>query len=197
MEIVTVAFFGISGSGKGTQAALLEKFLKHKDPSRAIVRPEMGNLLRSFRNIGTPFAKMVDQILQEGGLVPSFMPIHLLTVHMNAHFDGSQHAIFDGVARRPDQARALDDMIRIFKRTKVHAIELKLTREAAKQRLVSRGRFDDAKDDAIENRFSWYEAHVVPAYEELKKAGWEGHEIDGSPDMEVVHETILAALGLS
>ena len=32
MTPITVAFFGISGSGKGTQSALLEEYLKNNDP---------------------------------------------------------------------------------------------------------------------------------------------------------------------
>ncbi len=197
MTPVTVAFFGISGSGKGTQAALIEKYLKEKDPSRGIVRPEMGNLLRSFMNTGTPLAMKIGDILHAGGLAPSFMPIHLLTVALNAQFDGTQHAILDGVARRPDQSRALDDFMKIFGRTELHAIELKLSKETAKARLVARGRFDDAKEEAIANRFSWYQEHVVPSVEELRKLGWKVHDIDSEPDVDTIHKSILSVLGLA
>ena len=63
MNAVTVAFFGISGSGKGTQCDLLEKYLKEKDPTRPVVRPEMGNLLRDFMQTGTSLAKHTGEIL--------------------------------------------------------------------------------------------------------------------------------------
>jgi adenylate kinase family enzyme len=194
---VTAAFFGISGSGKGTQCDMLEKFLKEKDPSRTIVRPEMGNLLRAFMETKTPLAEHVGHVLRTGGLVPSFMPIHLLTAYMNEHFSGVEHAILDGTCRRPDQSRAADDMMRLWGRDNLHAIVLTLSPESAKARLVARGRFDDAKDEAIQSRFAWYYEHVVPSIEELRERMWHVHEIDGEADIETVHQNILSALGLS
>ena len=79
MQPQSLAFFGISGSGKGTQCDLLEQFLKEKDPSRGVIRPVMGDLLRAFMETGTQLGAKVREILEAGGLVPSFMPIYLLT----------------------------------------------------------------------------------------------------------------------
>ncbi len=197
MEPVTVAFFGISGSGKGTQVELLEKYLKEKDPARAVVRPEMGNLLRAFMQTGTSLAKKTGEILAAGGLVPSFMPIYMLTGFLNEHFDGSQHLLLDGTCRRPDQSRAADDMMKSWERKNLTGVVLTLTPESAKARLVARGRFDDAKDESIASRFAWYQEHVVPSIEELRQLGWNIIEIDGEPDMETIHKNILAALKLA
>ncbi|MBI4079639.1 nucleoside monophosphate kinase, partial [Candidatus Kaiserbacteria bacterium] len=91
MQPITVAFFGISGSGKGTQCVLLEDYLKEKDSSRGVVRPEMGDLLRRFMQSNTSLAKHIAEIVNSGGLVPSFMPIYMLTGVLNEQFDGSQH----------------------------------------------------------------------------------------------------------
>src|SRR3989338_6572590 len=115
MAPLTVAFFGISGSGKGTQAELLEKFLREKDPSRGMVRPEMGNLLRAFMQSGTSLAEHTNRIVSSGQLVPSFIPIHLLTIELNRSFDGTQHVILDGTCRRPDQSREAVMMMRKMK----------------------------------------------------------------------------------
>jgi len=197
MEPLSVAFFGISGSGKGTQCDLLQKSLQEKDASHGVVRPEMGNLLREFMQTGTPFAAKTGEIVSSGGLVPSFMPIYLLTKTLNESFDGTQHVILDGTCRRPDQSRAAHDIMQMFGRKNMQAIVLKLTPESAKARLVARGRFDDAKDEAITARFAWYEEYVVPSIEELRKLGWTIHEIDGEPDVETIHKNILSALGLS
>lgn len=197
MEPVTVAFFGISGSGKGTQCELLEKYLKANDASRGVVRPEMGNLLRNFMQSGSSLAKATGDIVNSGGLVPSFIPIYMLTGILNETFDGTQHLILDGTCRRPDQSRAVDDMMRLWKRKELQAVVLTLSKESAKERLIARGRADDATDEALNSRFAWYEEHVVPSFEELRNLGWTIHEIDGEPDVPTIHKSILAALGLT
>ncbi len=194
---LTVAFFGISGSGKGTQCSLLEDFLKEKDAARGVVRPEMGNLLRAFIESGTSLAEHTAKILAAGGLVPSFMPIHLLTGMMNASFDGTQHLILDGTCRRPDQSRAVDDMMKLWKREDLHAISLTLSKDSARERLQARGRYDDATEEALNSRFGWYEKEVVPSVDALRELGWSVHEVNGEPDIATVHKSILEVLGLS
>ena len=197
MSPITVAFFGISGSGKGTQCVLLGNALKEKDPTRGVVRPEMGDLLRKFMQSGTSLAKATGEIVNSGGLVPSFIPIYMLTGVLNEKFDGTQHLILDGTCRRPDQSRAVDEMMRLWKRTDLQAIVLTLSKESAKKRLLARGRVDDATDEALGKRFAWYEEHVVPSFEELRTLGWTIHEVDGEPDVETIHKDILATLKLA
>lgn len=197
MKPITVAFFGISGSGKGTQVEILKSFLEKEERSPGVVAPQMGDILRAFMQTGTPIAKHTGEILKAGGLVPSFVPIYLLTKALNETFDGSQHVILEGTCRRPDQSRAANDIMRMFDREQLDAVVLTLSKESAKERLVARGRFDDAKDEAIENRFSWYQEHVVPSIEELRKLGWTIHEIDGEPDVDTIHKHILKALKLN
>ena len=197
MSPITVAFFGISGSGKGTQCVLLGNALKEKDPTRGVVRPEMGDLLRKFMQSGTSLAKATGEIVNSGGLVPSFIPIYMLTGVLNEKFDGTQHLILDGTCRRPDQSRAVDEMMRLWKRTDLQAIVLTLSKESAKKRLLARGRVDDATDEALGKRFAWYEEHVVPSFEELRTLGWTIHEVDGEPDVETIHKDILVTLKLA
>lgn len=196
MQPITVAFFGISGSGKGTQCTMLESYLKERDPSRTIVRPEMGNLLRDFMQTGTSLATHTGEILKAGGLVPSFLPIYLLTGMLNTSFTGTEHLILDGTCRRPDQSRAVNDMVRLWGRERPQAIVLELSKGEAKKRLVARGRFDDAKDEALESRFAWYQEQVVPSIEELRALGWDIYKIDGSADMQTVFQSIRSALGI-
>ncbi len=197
MNPLTVAFFGISGSGKGTQCERLQEYLEKNDPPRKVVRPEMGNLLRAFMQSGTSLSKYTAEIVNTGGLVPSFIPIYMLTEMLNKTCDGAQHLILDGTSRRPDQSYAVDDMMKLWRRENLQAIVLNLSKESAKKRLIERGRNDDSTDEALNKRFAWYEEHVVPSIKALKERGWTIYEIDGEPDVETIHRSVLSVLGLT
>lgn len=194
MKPLSIVFFGISGSGKGTQCDLLEAYVREHDPSRAIVRPDMGVLARTFSETGTSLAEKAKSIMAAGELMPSFIPIYLLAKILNEHFTGVEHVIFDGVARRPAQSIAIDEMMRLWDRTDLHAISLVLSKETARVRLRGRGRYDDA-DAVIDHRFAWYEANVMPAIETLRSLGWQIHDVDAEPDEQAIHANILALLG--
>lgn len=197
MSPITVAFFGISGSGKGTQASLLIERLKELDPKRVIVRAEMGNFLRAYTEEKTFFASKVKDILLAGGLVPSFMAVYMLIRYFDSNVKGEEHFIFDGTCRKPEQSVAVDELARFYGRTDLHAIVLKLSKESAKARLVARGRADDATEEALNSRFAWYEKDVIPSIQKLKDLGWNVHEIDGEPDMTTVHQNMLKVLNIS
>lgn len=197
MNPVTVALFGISGSGKGTQAELLAKFLKDRDASRAVLRTEMGDLARTFTKSGTDLASRADDIISHGGLLPSFLPIYLLTKRLNESFSGEEHLILDGTFRKPLQSIIGDEIVRFYGRKDLHVIMLTLTKETARERLIARGRPDDATEEAMRRRFEWYHADVVPAYNVLKERGWITHEIDGNRDIGAIHRDIVAALNLT
>jgi len=87
--------------------------------------------------------------------------------------------------------------MKLWGRTNLHVLSLELTPDSAKQRLIARGRADDAKDEAIASRFAWYEEHVVPAMKTLEDCGWTIHRIDGEPEVDVIHANILSALKLA
>ena len=175
----------------------MEDYLKKNDPSIGVVRPEMGDLLRDFMKSGTSLAERTGRIVNSGGLVPSFIPIYMLTGILNRTFDGTQHLILDGTCRRIDQSRALDDMMRLWERTELQAIVLTLSKPSAKKRLIARGRVDDATDEALNSRFVWYEDYVMPSIEELRRLGWAVHEINGEAGIDAIHAEIKAVLGIS
>jgi adenylate kinase family enzyme len=196
MEPITAVFFGISGSGKGTQCEMLAKHLAERDPGRGIVRPAMGDLARAFMESGTFLGNYTRDILAAGGLLASFVPIYLLTEFLNKSFTGKEHLILDGTCRRPMQSQAVDEMARVWGRSDLHGIVLNLSPEAARARLKARGRYDDQSEATIAERLAYYEEHVVPAINALRECGWTVDEIDGGLDVETVHKNILAALGL-
>jgi adenylate kinase family enzyme len=61
--------------------------------------------------------------------------------------------------------------------------------------LLARGRNDDT-EEAIRRRLAWTKTDVMPQLELLKSRGRPIHEIDGEPDIDTIHQSILAALKL-
>jgi adenylate kinase len=196
MKPITLAFDGISGSGKGTQAELLMKVLRERDPNRKIVHFGMGELLRAFWNEGTALAKRTQKKMTEGELLPSVLPSFMIASFFNkADFQGDEHLIIDGAVRRVDQAKSLDELVRFYDRTEPVAIIFDLSPEDAYERLHLRGRSDDTRE-AIEKRARWFQESALPAVETLKALGWQVHRINAHRSVEEIHKDVLAALGL-
>ena len=194
MQPLTVLFFGPQGAGKGTQVKLLIDVLKERS-KRGIVHIDMGQLLRNMIAKGGHTADLTNEIVSGGKRMPDFMPIYLTTDALVAQFTGEEHIIADGLARGPDQTRGWDDAMVFYKRPDFHIIALELSEEESIKRLVKRGRSDDT-EEAIKQRLSWHKAEVEPQLEFLKSRGRTIHRIDGSPDIQTVHASILSVLKL-
>ena len=195
MNPVTVLFFGSQGAGKGTQVQMLIDFLKSKS-DREVIRIDMGQELRNLRDSGTHAGKLTGEVIDGGLLMPDFMPVYLQTKKVIDTFTGEEHLIADGLARREDQTKAFDDMMKFFKRDDLQIVSLVISDDTAVKRLLARGRNDDT-EDAIRRRLSWTKTEVMPQLDLLKARGRTVHEIDGEPDTATIHQNILKALKLA
>lgn len=195
MNPITVLFFGPQGAGKGTQVKLLIDELK-KRGDRGVIHIDMGQLLRNMVATGSYSGKLTAEVIENGLLMPDFMPIYLTTDALMKQFTGEEHIIADGLARRPDQTRAWDDAMQFYKRLDYHIVALELSEEESVKRLLLRGRNDDT-EAAIKQRLGWHKTEVEPQLEMLASRGRTIHRINGAPDIETVQRDILAALKLS
>ena len=69
----TYIFFGRSGSGKGTQAELLIKYLQEQ--KREVLYIETGRVFREFMEQDSYSARLTREMLSGGGLLPVFLPV--------------------------------------------------------------------------------------------------------------------------
>lgn len=191
----TYIFYGSSGSGKGTQASLLKKYLEKGDRENETLYIETGLHLREFIKSDNYSSKLTKNLLENGKLLPEFLPIWIWTDFFVKNFKtGKEHLILDGLARRVDEAPVLDNALKFYGREKPEVIILNVSHEWGVKRLLERGRHDDNKAD-IKRRIEWYDSNVVPTIQFFRNnSDYLVHEINGEQTIEQVHEEIVSKL---
>lgn len=188
----TFVFFGIVGSGKGTQVKLLMDFLKEKDGVDCVyVSP--GHEYRRLAENNDFTGSLIKGPLLRGELLPGVMTDAIVTnIFMNS-LDDKKNLIMDGYPRAVSQAISFESMMKFYKRDNVKIIYIELSKEESVKRLQLRSRPDDTKE-GIETRFREYEENVLPAMNYFKDK-YEIFHIKGEQSIEDVHKDILKALG--
>jgi len=196
MKQITCVFFGRSGSGKGTQADLLLKYLAGHDSKRKAIYIETGRLFRNFMDSGTYTAKKVKENLAAGKLLPVFLPIWVWTGLLNDEYTGKEHLVFDGVSRRLEEAKVLDAAMQFYERERPTILFLELHNEKGTERLLKRGRYDDEREK-INERMKWFEDDVMPVVDYFKKnPHYNFVIINGDQTIPEVFEDVKKAIGI-
>jgi len=196
-SLKTYIFIGRSGSGKGTQAKLLEEALKKRDPSSPIFYHETGQAFRKFIEGPLTYTqKKSKEIMEEGGLQPSFLAVLMWGNIFVEKIKGNEHIILDGTPRYLEEAKMLDSAFSFYGRT-AEIIYVDISEEEAVRRLTLRGREDDKELSDIRERMRWFEASVLSAIEYYKNH--KEHKlftIHGERETLEVHKDIVKQLGL-
>ncbi len=193
----TIIFIGPQGSGKGTQIELLYKVIAENDPSRRIVDIQTGRRFRALAAKRETFAdKKIADSLDSGELQPDFITHLLWGEAMLNQLDPKSHLLIDGFPRTEHQARVLDNALNFFEREKVIVINLETAEEVVRERMESRARADDTPG-SIETRLRWYREDTLPVLDFYRKReNTVVHDIDGTMDIEGVHNSICESLNL-
>lgn len=189
----TYIFFGRSGSGKGTQAELLIKYLQEK--KREVLYIETGRAFREFMEQDSYSARLTREMLSAGGLLPVFLPVWIWAEKLIRYCKGTQDLILDGLARRMTEAPVLDSALKFYGRTDCKIIHVNVSREEAKKRLMSRGRGDDMDEAHVNERLDWYDRDVLDVMDYFAdKKGYEFLDINGEQPVEDVFNQIKKEL---
>jgi len=182
---------GPQGSGKGTQSELLAKKV-------GFLYLSMGGMFREVLEKSTN-AALVETVsgINKGILMTDETVVEVLSDRLAGIAPG-QGVIFEGVPRRTGQADFLLDFVRKQNRKPVVTLFINIPREESVRRLLLRatkeGRADDTPE-GIDTRLKYYEDVIKPTMDYLKDKT-RFFEIDGTPSIEVVQQSIDTALGI-
>lgn len=175
-----VSILGLQGSGKSTQAKLLEKNLK-------VPALNMGSLLRSLAKKEDVAAKSIKAKIEKGELISDEPILKLLAQKLKnkKYFKG---VILDGVPRTLHQAEGIEKAI-VFDKV----VFLKVSDKTGRSRLLNRKRSDDTQK-LIEKRLKLYHQKTEPQLLSLYKKQGILIEVDGEGKIEEVSKNILGQI---
>ncbi|NND45866.1 MAG: adenylate kinase [Xanthomonadales bacterium] len=183
-----IVLLGAPGSGKGTQAALLEKKL-------GVPHISTGVLFREAVANETPLGKQIKTIMDRGELVPDDLTLELLEERM-VQPDTADGFILDGYPRNLAQAEALDELLERLDRPVQEAVQIDVDAEEVVQRIARRaaeeGRSDDT-EEVVRNRMRIYEEQTAPVAGYYAERGLLT-QVLGTGSIEEVLQLILSVL---
>lgn len=187
----TFIFIGRSGCGKGTQAQLIQDFLKKNDSKREILYIQSGAEFRKFITGKGLAQRLSKEIYDKGQFQPEFLAIYMWTNILVNHYTADEHLVLDGMPRMYHEAGVIDSVWPFYKMAVPHVVYLDITTEESKRRLLARKRFDDTEEE-ITMRLAWFEEKVVPTLDFFKNnPDYDYISVDGSQSPEKVHADIL------
>ena len=192
----TFVFFGIVGSGKGTQVKLLQEFLKGHD-GRECVYAGTGEGFRAILESGSYAGKLLTEKMHKGQLIDDFFANAIVADILSTKITPDKHLILDGYPRTVEQSKVFEQMMVFYKHDDIKIIFIGLAKEEAKKRNLLRGRHDDT-EEGLEKRFEEYDKNVIPAMNYFKgKPGYTIYQVNGAQKMEDVHKDILRVIKLA
>ena len=192
-------FFGPPGSGKGTQKGMLADLLGGEE-SDSLAVIETGQLLRdTVGGNDTLITRLLSDIMESGGLVPSAFPITMWVNKLMAESGEYEHIIVDGAGRMLIEAKIIIGLLHFFPDPNIHIIFLDVHDDEVMDRLLKRGRSDD-KEDVIKNRMKEYENVETGTTASInflrENDDVTFHTVDGVGAIEAVHQRVRDTLGI-
>ncbi len=109
-KVFNVVLIGAAGSGKGTQGDLIKNKMN-------LLQVSAGEVLRQYRkNKEAKYTKMINEYIDKGELVPSYITHELIADHIkkNVFCDDCKYdgVIYDGFPRQMEQLEFLDNFLK-------------------------------------------------------------------------------------
>ena len=185
--MINLIIIGAPGSGKGTQAKLIQKHfgLRHFSTG-AQIRQEIA--------AGTEVGLQAKDCVEKGQLVPDDL---INKIVEKAILEDHEGIIFDGYPRSIVQEETLDQLLSKHREAPIRAfIYLNVRKELLLERVLERGKISGRADDTpevFEDRYKAYLAETEPLVESYRKKGILV-EVDGNDTIENIFENHIKPL---
>ena len=196
----TIIFMGRSGSGKGTQADLIQSYMKEKG-CESFLDLETGSLFRKFVEGDSLTAKFAKDIYIEGGKNYDFLAVYLVVDFFKNKYSGDQSVFVDGNPRSKLEAVLFTELLGFYKRfdeaafAKPAIVYVDVGRDWAMDKLKKRGRADDVSVENMERKMAWFDNETSEAIEYLKHdSRYNFVHVNGEQSIEDVHKEIMGKL---
>lgn len=141
---------GAPGSGKTTDAEMIAA-----QNSDTIAHFSTGDLLREEVASGSQLGKTIDSFVSNGNLCPVDVVINTIVTAINA--SKKNIIIVDGLPRSEEQLNALHNFLAKEELiTLTSVIEVSVSEDVARERVLGRARGDDDKEEVFNNRMKVY-----------------------------------------
>ena len=170
---MNVVILGRPGAGKGTQGKRIANLF-------GLQHLSTGDTLRSARRQGSSLGRQIAELIDGGNFVSDELALKLVEQELLA--SNSSGMIFDGIPRTVRQCGMLDELLEAHGKRIDLVVELDVSEEIARRRLLKRANLEGRADDnaqAIGHRFEVYDTETLPLVELYGSRGLLS-SIDGS-----------------
>jgi adenylate kinase len=160
---LTLVVLGRSGSGKGTQAQNILRYLR-KD---GVHHMETGRFMRELLERDNATLAVLRRTMDEGGLMPAWFPVYTWLRELIEKGHADKHLVYDGAPRRLLEAEILDDVMVWHGRSLPFCVFIDVEEEESVRRLLLRSRSDD-EEKVIRNRLAFFAVEVTKVIDYYK-----------------------------
>lgn len=174
-----IVFTGVAGSGKSLQGKMLAD-------AEGLPWLSTGEFLRMLIAGEKRKGMLAGKLLDDQEIIALVQRIFNVV-------DVRHEFVLDGFPRTVAQADWLLNQAKHGQLSITGVIHLQASEDAVRKRLLERGRQDDT-DVAIKERFTEYQAQILPILDNFRAAGVKVHDINGEQPVEEVQAAIKKAL---
>jgi adenylate kinase len=150
----SILLFGMPGSGKGTQGAVLGQL-------PGLIHVSMGDVFRKTPKYGR-FGQQIAKYTSQGALVPDDLTVaiwenYMKILELGELFLPEEHTlVLDGLPRNYAQAERLDSILNVVQIFHLKIIDRAKAVDRLKTRALRENRLDDMNDEVIRHRLNTY-----------------------------------------